>query len=1022
MSEHLPELEPGLITEAVRSKRFLAQDRARAGIEEIGTWDKYLLREHRLLVPVDVQALYVPEGDAVPMVRLPMLLSAPEGIAVKDGMPAPFDAGTPRPPGVHLHWAMPDALLRGALTSANQASSNKLGLPALPDRWVVLRLLYPVAGHRPVVTGWVIEADRAVTVALAQWSEGGAAARSAAPTGVVLPAKQLTGTVGGSIVWASTYDAVLNRFALHDPLTDLAEVAPEGIDGNLATYVVAGWWKDPALDPLDRARGPESLEELLGRLRWRPLRDWGDERTEQEYDEATDALRKALGLGTADRFEADRPASRGLGAVRATAEPFVPQHSMTSRTDVVSASKFAVDAEVRYVTKPWHLRSSLLHGTVYGVPVTGAVDVDSIPDPAGISVGLGQHNDDVLAALGVLPGATAEQRRDAERLLEAFTFQKLSRIDSPDGLAEVEETEHAASFASVPSGEVAGTDRFAQRVQTGGAGGLNVGRHARTAVDRAARPGAQGLRANITMGFKGRAELTTITEADVFREMYDKSDEILSAVEPRVVERPAPRFTFATDPLVGLRGARRNLRHGGDGRGSADRKLTCRWPHHTITEVPGLVAGADLVPSLGNGSLPPEVLRLVREAAIHDPYHDAWLALASAPVRAKTVDPKLAYNRLHAETLLRFGSDGTYDGATSVFTAKETSVIEARGLADELRRFSLYKGADPDLVGVTCWSQPWVPLWLEWVVRVDGVAPGSTPDWRLGSVDQERTSGASSTARGGSREVTGRSILTTGAAITLRSAVEDYLTAEQARDDAHTGEISEQTEAALRVLADAVAHVDISTAALSGLRDQLLGFDAVDGLVRPASSAGPSGNPAPVAAPAMAVAGQLRLVAARLVDAFGRTLDVPVSQVAVPDRYVVAGETGALSLPPRVLRPMRWQFRLVAAATSRDAEGAEARVDQIDTSLQVSPVCGFLLPDHLDETLEVFGADGKPLGEILHEPVSGGVLWEVAPGRPGPADSGPGFELTDAQRPLGWLASGVIAADSAERARRAAVA
>ena len=42
------------------------------------------------------------------------------------------------------------------------------------------------------------------------------------------------------------------------------------------------------------------------------------------------------------------------------------------------------------------------------------------------------------------------------------------------------------------------------------------------------------------------------------------------------------------------------------------------------------------------------------------------------------------------------------------------------------------------------------------------------------------------------------------------------------------------------------------------------------------------------------------------------------------------------------------------------AEGIEARVDQVDAALQVNPVAGFVLPDHLDESLEVFGIDGAP--------------------------------------------------------------
>ena len=44
-------------------------------------------------------------------------------------------------------------------------------------------------------------------------------------------------------------------------------------------------------------------------------------------------------------------------------------------------------------------------------------------------------------------------------------------------------------------------------------------------------------------------------------------------------------------------------------------------------------------------------------------------------------------------------------------------------VADELRTFSLYKGADPDLVGVTTWAQPWMPMWLEWEVKVEGLDP-----------------------------------------------------------------------------------------------------------------------------------------------------------------------------------------------------------------------------------------------------------------------------------------------------------
>ena len=121
------EFDADAIRQITRDKRFLAADRAKLDLGEIATWDKYLLREHRLLVPIDVQALYVPPGNAEKMMRLPMLIAGENGVGAakaEDGMPAPFAEGKPRPAGVHLHWAMPDALLRGKLETRADASAN----------------------------------------------------------------------------------------------------------------------------------------------------------------------------------------------------------------------------------------------------------------------------------------------------------------------------------------------------------------------------------------------------------------------------------------------------------------------------------------------------------------------------------------------------------------------------------------------------------------------------------------------------------------------------------------------------------------------------------------------------------------------------------------------------------------------------------------------------------------------------------------------------------------------------------
>lgn len=1034
------------VEELVRSKRFLAADRAGLDVSEVATWDHFLLREHRLLVPIDVQALYVPEGSAEAMVRLPMLVAGANGQAVEhpeDGMPEPFAAGSPRPAGVYLHWALPDALLRGNLTQVPDGSPNRLGLPALPDRWVVLRLALPNGATSPVVSGWVLEADRAIAVPLDVWKEGVTATPAPVPAGVAVDRGALTGTLGGALTWSGVYDAVLNRFAFYDSLADLDTVAPKGVDGDSVAYVVAGWWSDPGLDVLDSARSDGSLHELLDQLRWRLLYEWGSEAFAQEEEREQAALRQALGLTTNDRWSSPRPPPVAKTAVSrraraaAAATPFVPVDplAMQKQTQIM-ASSFATEASERFVAPPWELRSSLLQGAIYGVPVRGAPPVDLRPAPTDLGVALGWHEDDLLGAFASAPDATLDERRATERLLSAFTAQKITRLASADGVVELEEHEHAAAFASLPAGS-AGTDRFLQRVQTGGVGGLNIGKDrpgsgtatkvsANARAARAGRSPRASAGGDVLFAASGKPTLIKATQSQVFEVARSRVGDVLTPTEARVLDRPAPRFTFPSEPLVALRGASRSLRHGSDGRGSADGKLTCRWPTHVITEIPGIVAEDRFIASLGNGSVPSEALTLAREALLHDPYHDAWIAAALAPpgtARATLL------NRLQAESALRFGLDGTYDGATAAFSASPAKVARGRRgrsasttkpvgeheqqtlVADELRKYSLYQGADPDLVAVTAWAQPWVPMWLEWELTVQGVDPPALDAWTLGTLDLDV---ADATFSGTSVTLRGRAPLTAGAASTLDSAISDWLKNEDALGE--NADVDAATEDAYRTLDAAVKNLDVVTAALDGVRTQLLGLAVSDGLRRPGTDDGGVSEPAPIGAPHALVAGSIELSRARVLDAFGRTLDVPLTTVLTPTRASLDDRPGLLEMRPRLLRPARWLFRLVDAATAVGSEGVEARIDEVEPALQVNPVAGYLLPDHLDESLEVFGADGAPLGELLHEPVSGGVTWEIAAGRTGPADAGPAFDLTPAERPLGDFAAALVAADAAARA------
>jgi len=195
----------------------------------------------------------------------------------------PHQEGPPR----HIHHQEDEEGTVTAGTLSVEVEGRRLD--AGPGESVVL----PRGAAEPVLTGWVLEADRAVAVPLAQWQEGGAASTAAQPAGDEIRREQLTGTVGGAVSWSGVYDAVLNRFAFHDPLAELKTIAPQGVDEDCASYLVAGWWSDPALDPLDKARSNDSLHEMLERLRWRLLYEWGDETWARQQAQAQ---RAGLGL------------------------------------------------------------------------------------------------------------------------------------------------------------------------------------------------------------------------------------------------------------------------------------------------------------------------------------------------------------------------------------------------------------------------------------------------------------------------------------------------------------------------------------------------------------------------------------------------------------------------------------------------------------------------------------------------------------------------------------------------------
>ena len=1063
----------------------------RLGLSEgvLSTWDDELLREPRVCVPIDVQALVVPAGDEAGSSGVPLVGPLSPGRAPADGVaahdavtgPAPFAAAVAREPGVHLHWAMPDALLRGvladptesaaaAVTGGPRADGGGLNLAPLPDRWLVLRLLAPVAGTTAVQTGWVLDAGTGRAWPLASWTGAldAPGAVEVAGTATVPPAG-LTGTAGGTLTWTAGYDAALGRFAFHDPLTDLATdptlggSLAGGPEGGRATYVVVGWWSRPDLDPLDEVRGSNALDRRLAALGWRreppaPQAPETEVTVPTEYGVVGKVALSDVGTKTAVRF-----GTSSTQVAADTAATFAP--------GLLGGGTFGrvegrIDGPVRWVAPqqpPRPEASTLLHGAVVGVPVLAqglAARVraaDLRPQPGSAEIALGEH---LYDAVGALTARSAAARLgvtgDAdlavvERLFTAFVQHAVQRVTEPGGAAEIDADVHAEGFATVAAGETGTTDRLLDgQVAVPGRGrrvghvSTGVGQHPITLAEGATKYLATAalIASEGVSQTAHRASARTPyaksmhSEGASFAASSSAPSAAPGAAAPappraRTEDRPAPARYVPADPYLAVRGAGRSLRHGGDGAWSTNGTLLVRHASQLVPAYEGVLAGSAVLPTLASGAVPAEATAIAREALLLSAHLLDWLARCAARRAGSTSDMvvKAYRNRFDAEHLLRYDSSGAYSTRAGTASVSEPIVdavwrpgdvdAEAVRIVSALREHSTLAGVEPSPVGITAWAQPWAPMWLEFTVEVcsTGVSAATTAGWQLGQTDLEPTAGNDPATAPVVRTCTARVPLTTGTATAVGGAVARYVNDEVQRDGRGIGEIDDTMASRLTMLAGVAGSADLLGATLDGVRQRLLGLPPRT--VREKSAEGVATPQAPDALPHLLAAGQVRVTAARLLDAFGRVLDLDPATAAVPTRLRVDTAPGAVRRPPRFSAPARVRLRLVGSAALSAGDAVDARVDEVDPTGTVNPVAGFLLPDHVDESLEVFATDGTPLGELLVTgaagPDGGGVVWEPAPGRPVPVDAAPSVGLAPEQAPVAAVAAGMVAADARTR-------
>ncbi len=976
----------------------------------INTWNPYLVRTPRVLVPVQVDALIVRPGQAATPWADCALKPHPgtSGVTRRDLLPAPFaELQAARTAGVYLHWALPDALTSGS------ADGDTASFPAAPDRWLVMRMSPATDGQQQrAVKGWVLRSGDAnpTPIDLDSFSDG-------APSQDAID-NPLTVLGQGDVAWAAYYDNVVNRLAFYDDLS--------GIRSGPLAYLVCGWYSNPAQDPL----GDTSVKSLTDFNNKMAQMQW--QLAPGELNEAVNYSRKFI-LGASQvglkMFQATASAAADVVAANVIAANYATSAAAPSFPPLDPGG----EALGPYTTDgSWWPNATLFHGSVVAIgwPQLGwpgnengllSGEQGGPPAASSIAVAVGNTIPEALAALV----AQKNQSPDEARILEAFLLGVLPQLNEANGRATVDASLHASSFASLDGGytteqlwipQMPDTPPPLPKPVTPNPGVFNnqakvayqeqafqSGAFTATFVQPPGKAKAQSFVAKQTLletkflagGLSAAiAGVTTTTAQQPIPGHYE------------TVRRALPRYYFPSEPVILIEGAARSFKHGSDDRFSQDETLTCRLTGFVVTELScSAITGQPNRPSIQgqdvldrgveNGSVPPECEDLLRETVLLDPGAAVVLAQASqGPKAASTLTTQVARNFAVEQTVWWATRDPNFDHAP---------LVAMSGIAGTL----------PAALAVSPPVKPWNPLHLDWSLEyIPSI--NSVKDWSLGEIDYAPNTANLPIANGGSTpiQLQGRAHLTGGAAATaaasLRRAMDQALAAGGSTNlapnltsrfhsilaqrtlvkyaampasvkatvtNASTsaaGEIPPVDRAPLQDILTTLSSMDVLTGALDSFTQGLRGGYDPDGQSKPSDNSIPPGFVA-------LRAGFLRILRLRLVDCFGQFLDlagssdsssVDLTQLIESEPVQTPQNPGIFALPPRFTSPSRLWLRYMSA------DGSENEAN--DT---VSPVCGFVMPNHLDGDLEFFDAAGANQGVVRPDP-DAGIVWEDAPGQP----------------------------------------
>jgi hypothetical protein len=881
--------------------------------------------------------------------------------------------------GAHVMAVLPNGL-RHALNGPEGPEFRPI-----PNRWLILRSVSG-GGGAPAQRAWVLQSDFTGSGGTNPWPGATVESNSTfigkaydiaawtEPGGPTTPI--LRSTAPGSLSWLACYANIGNVMALYDPLTDVAS-------GTLS-YAMLGWYQPASFDP------------LLGV-------------TEASPNGFTDAATWAALMSA---LSCEIPGGElGLSTAQSAWQTWLTAHP-------------DIDDSSLPLAQQSHAGQNVCHGLVYGLPWMGAAQsyprAPILGTPEKVTVAVGSTGIEAIAAwMAVVLGNPA-----AEDLLMALGEDLIfSYASDPSQFAQecltrrysktVGETAWIVAYVR---GQQAGKSGILQSIplteaQTAALTHLNVQQAAldtvtrtyeselwqlfglvwKNTIDGISYP-YNSLIANTVTALQGlQTQQTSLTTAR--NDMLATLQGLLDPSVYTLSSAPTARFMRKQAPTLLVAGAVSSTPYQTQGLSDL---LPCRFTGQTLTGLE-VIDPANGLPTLtevtaaqmlaatnvpSGTALPKEYQDLVGEWMLQDTGNAAWMAallFANAGV-AKPTPTQLAGLTKTVQTLQGL------PGNSSLF-----GPLSAQALGDAAG----FVGTMPPALCALPYSPAWVPLFIDWrsgwspsaATAAAALAPWSLDDGQYAY----QWTGAAITAQ--TDTYSGRTVLNTDVAQQFTASVEQFVASPEL-DELPSYQKSLLTQAAAvlptyDVITQAIPEFSAALVTRAGSITGLSyssgdsGFDAtVNGYLAQSQSLVPIPgilNQPPGFYPLSA--GHITLQRLWVVDAFGQALILANDGQVLPIRsssVMTAPTQGSDNLAAIQIAPN------LGTGARLTLETLDATNDTIlsNAADATSPIAGWLLPNHLNNSLQVFDPAGSALGEVV--PVvtdtGEGLRWDPAPG------------------------------------------